>query len=174
MRSGYQVRAARPAEVELLPGIEARAGVAFAPFGLAGPFTTIVTPRADYARGCAAGRLWVAADADDRPVGFALGDLLEGHAHLEEMDVLPEHARQGLGTALLEVVLRWAAAAGHREITLTTLAHIPWNGPFYARHGFREVPTADLRTAERALLAAEISRGLPGDGRVLMRRVFPR
>jgi GNAT superfamily N-acetyltransferase len=53
--------------------------------------------------------------------------------------VVPEHGRQGVGAALLEEVCRVAAARGHPEVTLRTFADVPWNGPFYARHGFIEL-----------------------------------
>ena len=43
------------------------------------------------------GRLWVAL-ADDVPVGFAHVEVIEREAaHLEEIDVHPDHGRGGLG-----------------------------------------------------------------------------
>ena len=53
-----------------------------------------------------AGHLWVAL-ADDFPVAFAHVELIERDAaHLEEIDVHPEHGRRGLGTKLVLEVCR--------------------------------------------------------------------
>ena len=77
--------------------------------------------------------------AGDPPVGFAHLLDLDGRAHLEQVSVVPEHGRQGVGAALLEEVCRVAAAGGYPEVTLRTFADVPWNGPFYATHGFIEL-----------------------------------
>jgi ribosomal protein S18 acetylase RimI-like enzyme len=112
----------------------------------------------------------VAADVNDRPVGFALADEIGGNAHLDELDVCPAHGQRGLGTALVEVVCHWAKASGYRAITLTTLRHIPWNAPWYQRLGFRVLEEHELSAALHQLLQEEIQRGLPADQRVAMRR----
>lgn len=90
-------------------------------------------------------------------VGFArlleAGDTL----HLEQLSVLPSHARQGVGGALLSAVLTEASGSGFRAVTLRTFADVPWNAPFYAGRGFRvvrEAPSAfheGLVRTERAL-----------------------
>jgi GNAT superfamily N-acetyltransferase len=51
------------------------------------------------------------------------------------MDVLPEHAGQGLGAALIEAVCSWAHTRGFDAVTLSTFRDVPWNAPFYTRHG---------------------------------------
>jgi GNAT superfamily N-acetyltransferase len=129
-----------------------------------------LTPLESLREGVHADRLWVAADVNDRPVGFALADEIGGNAHLDELDVYPEHGQRGLGTALVEVVCHWAKASGYRAITLTTLRHIPWNAPWYQRLGFRVLEEHELSAALRHLLQEEIQRGLPADQRAAMRR----
>ena len=44
-------------------------------------------------------------------MGFALCGAVDGHAHLFEMDVVPEFGRRGIGSALLEAVCDEAVAA---------------------------------------------------------------
>ena len=120
----------------------------------------------------AAGRLWVAL-VDDQPVGFALVEMLaDGTPHLDELDVHPRHGRRGLGAALVRAVCDWAEGAGHAAITLTTFRAFPWNMPFYARHGFEEVPTAEIGGELREIIADEEARGLAPEDRVTMRRRF--
>jgi lipoprotein-releasing system permease protein len=65
---------------------------------------------------CGRGRLLVATDDEDRPVGFALFALYEDEAHLEEIDVVPEHAGNGLGRRLIQaVVARARAVSGAKD-----------------------------------------------------------
>lgn len=117
------------------------------------------------------GRLWVAR-AGDSPVGFAYVEVLEaGAAHLEEIDVHPDHGRRGLGTRLVKAVCEWAENEGYAEVTLSTFRDVPWNMPFYARLGFEEVAPEGQSSALRAIVAAETSRGLSTEHRVVMRRI---
>ncbi|WP_404382318.1 GNAT family N-acetyltransferase [Knoellia locipacati] len=72
-------------------------------------------------------------------VGFAHVLDLAGHWHLEQLVVDPAHGRRGLGAALLDAVCREVASRGGRRVTLRTYADVPWNAPFYVRHGFVEL-----------------------------------
>ncbi len=166
----YHVRLARDEDLNALPDIEREAAIRFAPYGLAEPLSNILTSIASLREGLQADRLWVAADGDDRPVGFALAGVVGENAHLAELDVHPAHSRRGLGTALVETVCDWARDSGYRAITLTTLRHIPWNAPWYQRLGFRILSEDELTAALSDLLHDEIQRGLPADQRVAMRR----
>jgi GNAT superfamily N-acetyltransferase len=166
----YHIRLARAEELNALPEIEREAAARFAPYGLAGQLSNSLTPLESLREGMEAGRLWVAADGNDRPVGFALACDVGGKAHLDELDVHPAHGQHGLGTALVEVVCHWAKVSGYCAITLTTLRHIPWNTPWYRRLGFRELEEHELSAALCQLLQEEIQRGLPADQRVAMRR----
>jgi GNAT superfamily N-acetyltransferase len=114
------------------------------------------------------GRLWVAR-AGERTVGFALVIMLtETHPHLEEVDVHPEHARQGLGAALVEEACAWTGRRGFPFLTLMTFRDVVWNMPFYARHGFVEWPAATLTPELRHLVRLEASHGLDPKARVVM------
>jgi hypothetical protein len=52
------------------------------------------------------------------------------------------------------------------RVTLTTYADVPWNGPWYARHGFAEL--AELTPELARLRAAERAAGLDRHGRRLV------
>jgi GNAT superfamily N-acetyltransferase len=112
--------------------------------------------------------------AGDPAVGFAHVRDLESHAHLDQISVHPEHARRGVGAALLEAAAERATVKGHGAITLTTYADIAWNAPFYARHGFVEVGDDEPRTATQlAISSTEERLGLERHGRrIWMRRVL--
>jgi GNAT superfamily N-acetyltransferase len=114
--------------------------------------------------------LFVATDDQDDPVGYALVDLVDGHAHLEQISVVPEAGRQGVGTALIEAVVDWARARGDAAVTLTTFRDVPFNAPLYARRGFVVVDEPDWTDGHRAVIDKERADGLDVTARVVMRR----
>ncbi|MFT5686055.1 MAG: GNAT superfamily N-acetyltransferase [Myxococcota bacterium] len=157
-----RIRTARPEDVALLPDIERAAAQLFVAAGIGGVVSVMSIADLEIAR--TAGGLLVAVDDGDVPVGFAVVKTLGVGTHLCEMDVHPNHGRRGLGGALLRACIAWADG---RPVTLTTYADLPWNAPFYARHGFVAVPVGDWDDALRRLAVAE---GVaPGSGRVVMR-----
>lgn len=93
----------------------------------------------------ARGLVWIAREPDGVIGGFIWLDdgLGNGAVGIAELDVLPERGRRGIGAALLEHACAWARMAGYRRVDLGTLADVPWNAPFYARHGFAMVDKAD-------------------------------
>jgi hypothetical protein len=54
-------------------------------------------------------------------------------------------------------------------VTLSTFRDVAWNGPFYARLGFRALDPSGLDEAHRDLVERERSKGLPVEKRVVMR-----
>ena len=86
-------------------------------------------------------------------------ELVDGHAHLEQLSVLPELGGQGIGTQLLDAVAGWAQGQGHAEITLTTFRDVPFNAPLYAKRGYEIVPESDWTDALRDLVAHEADDG---------------
>ena len=116
------------------------------------------------------GLLWVVR-SDNTPVGFAHVTLREpSAAHLEEIDVHPAHGRRGLGRRLVLAVCAWAKDAGYKSVTLTTFRAVPWNMPFYAKVGFKAIPTQELGPGLRSVVESETRRGLDPARRVAMRR----
>ena len=166
----YVIRAARPDDLEALREVERAATTLFSNTphreAVEGDATTID----DFAAAQAAGHLLVAAERDGAPVGFAFVEVVAGCAHLDELDVHPDHGRRGLGAALVEALCRWAREAGYPAVTLTTYRDVPWTEPFYARRDFEVVPPESLHPEQRALVDAEARRGLHPDKRSFMRR----
>lgn len=132
-----------------------------------------VTDRKTLAEAQCAGRLWVALDARQEVVGFAHACVIDDAAHLDEMDVLPDYGRRGIGTALVGTVESWATDAGFDDLTLITFRHLPWNAPFYAALGFAVVGSDELGDEMRDLLREEAEAGLKAANRVCMRKRLP-
>src|SRR5262249_48759782 len=83
------IRAPRPEEFDRLRDIERAAGVLFAEAGM--PEVAAHEPEPAYvlAHYADAGRAWVGA-LDDVPVGYALVNIVDGNAHLEQLSVHPD------------------------------------------------------------------------------------
>jgi GNAT superfamily N-acetyltransferase len=116
------------------------------------------------------GRLQVITEADDRPVGFLITEVIDRCPHVEQVSVDPGSARRGLGRALLDYAAERAAAVGVPAVTLTTFADVPWNAPYYWRCGFRVLDDAEVTAGLRAIRQREDSIGLGRRPRVCMRR----
>ncbi|MBX3502469.1 MAG: GNAT family N-acetyltransferase [Alphaproteobacteria bacterium] len=164
------IRAARRQELPAIRQIENVADEIFRRVAM--PWVLPMTPAdpallEDARRG---GRLWVAADAVNRPVGFALLRTLDGMAWLHQLSVLPRHGGRGIGAALLEQVCARARQERHASLFLSTYLGVPWNAPFYARRGFTIVPLAQYTAAMRRERAHERQLGHPIWRRCLMRR----
>ncbi|MGI5269902.1 GNAT family N-acetyltransferase [Nonomuraea sp. CA-218870] len=104
----------------------------------------------------------------DPPAGFALVARVDGNLHLEQLAVHPDRMRQGIGGRLIEAVLDHARAAGTPAVTLTTFRDVPWNAPWYERHGFVVWPESSWGPELRALVTREREMGIEVAPRVVM------
>ena len=156
------IRLARDADLPYLAGIEDAGDTLFAQ-----RFGGVDWPAASSGEDRAAepGFLLVAVDDDGRVVGFTHVLDLDGHWHLEQIAVDPSHGRRGVGAQLLRATHARVAARGGRAVTLMTYADVPWNGPFYARHGYVELEPLPpwlepMRQTEHAMGLARYGRRL--------------
>lgn len=163
------IRAARPHDYRALQDVERRAGELFRDIGMP-EIADDEPPTVDHLASGAA--LYVATDDAGDPVGYALVALIDGHAHLEQISVVPEAGRQGIGSGLIDAVVDWARARGDAEVTLTTFREVPFNAPLYARRGFVVVDEPDWTEGQRAVMAKERADGLDVRARVVMRRAL--
>jgi len=163
------IRPPRLDELEQLHEIERAAGSLFAEVGLADVAAQEPESIEGLTEYASDGRAWVVVE-QDVPVAYAVVDLVDGLAHLEQLSVRPDRGRHGLGAALLEHVCSWAAQQRIDAVTLTTFADVPWNAPFYAKHGFRVIGDAEIGPELRNLRAHEAALGLDPASRVCMRR----
>lgn len=134
-----RMRAARDGELDELLAIDDAATALFTDVGLAldlahdHPF--VVAELGRWSRAIAEGTAWVATNARDAPIGFAVAARVDGVPYLDQLAVHPGHMRRGIGRHLVERVAAWAVAHGS-ELRLTTYAHVSFNRPYYERLGF--------------------------------------
>jgi len=161
----YTIRRARPDDLPVLTTIELAAAELFRS-----------TPYANLADGSLTSAnvdldseyVWVVVDSDDQPIGFAIVHVYDESVHLNEIDIHPQHARQGLGKRLIETVADWARERGASALTLTTFRDVPWNGPYYARLGFRELNPSEFSPTLQLIRQKEAEGGLPMETRICM------
>jgi GNAT superfamily N-acetyltransferase len=164
------IRLAQEQDLPHLQDIERAAGQPFAALGMHAVADDAPPSLGTLREFLHAGRAWVAVTPDDRPVAYLVAVLIDGTPHVEQVSVHPDHAGQRLGRALLEHLAAWAREQGHTALTLTTFTEVPWNGPYYARCGFRFLTDAELTPGLRQVRAAEAARGLDRWPRCAMRR----
>ena len=114
-------------------------------------------------------RLWIALNSTDQAIGFALADVVDGIAHLAELDVVPEYGRRGIGSRLLGEVRDWAAANGYCALTLVTFRHLAWNAPFYEKFGFFELKKIEPGSGLAGLIEEEAKVGINIRNRIAMK-----
>lgn len=162
------VRAPLRDELPLLQAIGVAAGQRFAEVGLDHVAEDPPHELAALERWRAAGRAWVSTDREGQPVGFAVVDVVDGAAHLEELSVIPEMNGRGHGMALLRAVEGWARRKGYPSVTLTTYRDVPFNRPFYEKRGYRVLAEDEWTDGLVVLRTEEAEAGLDPDLRVVM------
>ena len=160
------IRPVRDRELDLLQAIEVAAGAMFRDVGMP-EIAEHAPPSVDELAVAAA--VLVAVDDVDVPVGYAWLEVVDGHAHLEQVSVLPSHGRRGVGSALLDAAADWARRRGDTEITLTAFRDVPFNAPLYRRRGYEEIADRDRGPELISLMASEAAHGLDPAQRVAMR-----
>ena len=92
------------------------------------------------------GAFWVAVEGPDLVGTIGLLDIGHGQGALRKMFVAPSHrgAAIGVGAALLQACLEWAATAGMHEVLLGTTEQFRAAHRFYEKWGFVEIPPEAL------------------------------
>ncbi|MGW6907870.1 GNAT family N-acetyltransferase [Streptomyces sp. NPDC054940] len=165
-----RIRPATPAELPALQDMERAAGAPFRALGMAA-IADDEPPALDVLEGFRrAGRAWVACDDGDGPIGYLIGEPVDGALHVEQVSVHPDSARRGVGRTLLAYAADRARDEGLTGLTLTTFTEVPWNAPYYTRLGFRVLDDTELTPGLRRIRAHEAELGLDRWPRVCMRR----
>jgi GNAT superfamily N-acetyltransferase len=164
----YTIRTARFEELTLLPQIEQAAASLFrnTPYAFLADGDPL--PLDFIQQQFQSGQVWVAVDRHETIVGYAIVREVDNTVYLQEIDVLPEHGRRGIGAALVNTVCDWARQRGDRIVSLSTFRDIPWNAPFYAKLGFCILKESELTTGFQQIRQQEMIAGLPIAERVIM------
>jgi GNAT superfamily N-acetyltransferase len=167
----WRIRPARESDAALLSAIERSAARRFrAVPGLEWIADAGVLGEAVHLSCIRGGTCWVVVHDDDAPIGFLSAEAVaERDLHIHEMSVDEAFQGRGIGRALLETAIEWAATHQFAALTLTTFRDVPWNAPFYGRIGFKVLGVSDLDQRLTALLRKEIDEGFAEGMRCAMR-----
>jgi GNAT superfamily N-acetyltransferase len=172
----YEVRLAKKTDLAVMPEIEKAAAQLFQPYLawleisadiLEGLTTPIFLLRAQ-----ADSRLWVAV-VDHKPVGFIVAKFLSHSCFIVELDVHPDYARLGMGSALVRACCQSARSRGFDQVLLTTFRQVPWNIPFYQSLGFEVLPAEQWSQEIDAIVAHEARYGFAPEKRAVMQLILP-
>lgn len=153
----------------MLHAIEGRATLLLAAHGFAGLADDPGPPVSEFGEFLRANQAWV-AEVDGRTAGYAVAGPVGDALWIKQLSVDPEAGRRGVGSALLDHLIKTAKARAFRLVALSTFREVPFNAPFYARRGFRILP---LEGAPRALaerFGIECPPGVDPATRTLMTR----
>ena len=165
----YLIRRARVIDGEAVLGIERVAASRFASIGMHDIANGVGLSKLHYDRFVALGAVFL-CELEAQPVGFVAACLVDDACHIAELDVLPAHAGQRLGSRLIDAAASWAREQGLARLTLTTFRHVPWNQPYYSRLGFVPVTLDELGSGHRAIWEGQRDMGLDMRQRLLMTR----
>ncbi len=168
MNQDYTIELAAEHHIRAIPAIEQAAAATFSESDLPPEVRFLVTDEETLVEAQREKRLWAALQDETKLVGFALARVMGDYAHLEEMDVHPEHARRGIGSQLLDAVIGWAEAGSLPGLTLITFRHLPWNAPFYERNGFVRLDAESTNGLLQDLIREEAEAGLEPRNRIAM------
>lgn len=165
--SHAQIRPAALGDLSRMLEIEIAAATLFPTSVLPESVGRTGSPR-ELSNAIASNLAWVAELALQGVVGFLAAQVRASSLHIVEMDVHPSHGRQGIGGMLLQHAVQHCKTIGLNHLTLSTFSTVPWNAPFYSKHGFRICSkTQDFPHLAQAI-AHETMRGL--ENRVAMVR----
>ena len=166
----YKIRLVRSVEVGFFREIEDAAAVLFSGLDIVDEAKWVSFSLDEVYWLATLGQVWAACLDDDQPIGMIIASVRDGEVYVEELHVVPEHGRRGLGGRLLERVCEWAEEQGYPGVTLSTFRDVPWNGPFYRKHAFRDLKAKEWTQGMQAIRERETVHGLRPEERVFMRR----
>lgn len=150
------IRLAERSEIPVLAAIQLEAASRFPDDVLPEPMRSSYTvSRELMEHAVEKGRLWIAHIGDNIPLGYAVWREVEGTAILEQVDVMPQYGKQGIGTFFVRHSMAQVLEAGHNCLYLTTFSSVPWNAPFYSNLGFTIVEDEKLPDVMKAIIEEE-------------------
>jgi GNAT superfamily N-acetyltransferase len=168
MTDQVRIRVARLADITAMQDVERDAGTLFAAIGMQDVADEDPAPFSVLERYVIDARAWV-AEVSETVVGYALVDVVDDTAHLEQLSVRPAFGRRGIGRTLVRTVAGWAREREFGTLTLRTFRDVPWNAPYYASLGFQQLDDGEVGPGLRALREHERELGLAVDARCAMR-----
>ena len=153
---GYSIT---PAELDDIPAfiaVDKAASSMFAPTGLLnGEALEDHVPEEIFAQEIPLLNVFVARNQHGWAVGFALVRIRGNGLYLDQVSVHPDQGKKGIGRALVIRILTEAELRKLPHVSLSPFRDVPWNGPFYASLGFKELASEKLEPYMREIEDAQ-------------------
>lgn len=163
------IRPARAGELPLLLLLEEQAAQRFRGTAMEFVLHQPPPPPDAYAQILEKGLLFV-IEQDARLAGFLAAIEMPGALHVVEVSVHPDCGGRGFARALIVHAADIARSRYLPALTLTTDREIPWNGPLWAKLGFRDLAADERPDWLGKILEAERDAGFDETRRVAMIR----
>lgn len=152
----YTIIKATEKDYATLPQTEAAAAQAFTQQGLPQLAKMAPMPSSFYKNLPNTAIVFIAKAPLHEILGFIVIIEVDKQAHIKELSVAYQHKQQGIGTALLKEAIKWASLH-YTHLTLTTFRDLPFNEPFYKKHGFRSfTPNQKWPQLQQIIMAEKI------------------
>jgi GNAT superfamily N-acetyltransferase len=115
----------------------------------------------------------IVAETADGLAGYIAKSVVDGLAHVCEIDVDPRFGGRNIGRALMEAAEEWARGRGLQALSLSTFIDVPWNGPWYARLGYEPYPSTEWGPEHRAIWQGQVESALDTTRRWMMIKRLP-
>jgi len=143
---GYSIRPAGSDDIARMIAADIAASELFRPTGLIYDMAPVPNGvPAQILRDAIKKDMVIAAAFNGLAIGFVLMSVQgDKDFYLDQLSVDPTHGRKGIGTSLVQACLQRAEDLGYKQVYLSTFRDLEWNGPFYKRIGFKELPRRKL------------------------------
>lgn len=153
---GYFITPAKLDDIPALITVDKAASSVFAPTGLLSEESLEDhVPEEVFAQEIPLFNVFVARNQHGWAVGFAMIRIRGNGLYLDQVSVHPDHGQRGIGRALVIRILTEAELRKLPHVSLSTFRDVPWNGPFYASMGFKEIPNEKLEPYMREIEDAQ-------------------
>ena len=171
MKADFSIRVGKKSDLDLLPDLENRADQAYADLPGFAPMLERPGLTIEQCHNLpTSAQIWMAERSE--PVGFVFTRDIDDLAYLGQICVVPEAQRKGIGTALMNAAIAKARADGKPGIVLATYSDVVFNGPYYAKHGFKNLIHKDMGNELLALSIEDKKEWGCFSPRVIMGRFF--
>ncbi|MCC6919295.1 MAG: GNAT family N-acetyltransferase [Alphaproteobacteria bacterium] len=115
----------------------------------------------------------IVSETSDGLAGYVALSIVDGLAHVCEIDVDPRFAGQNIGRALMLAAEDWARGRRLEALSLSTFIDVPWNGPWYGRLGYEPYPAGAWGPGHRAIWQGQVESALDTTKRWMMIKRLP-
>lgn len=130
------------------------------------------SPFSSFDQELSAHRLWVVADSEGNPVGFAVVDAADGDALIREFMIKRFDDEFVSGSNLATAICSWAFKSGYGGVTVSAFRSLSSSLQIFRELGFSELFELNFGPRLMEISEAERSAGIPAHARIFMSLSF--